>query len=219
MGYNPYSWDTTDYVTPSKMNHIEQGIKGIDLTGGGTLKSSSGNTTLKLVGATSSDYGQIQLARNGQTMTLAPDSRISSTRTVYFPNTNGSCVVGSNHYNDGVTANANETWGSLFERLRTSFLENSNIRQNIIRVSNIDGQANMIFQCQRFQNQNTSVWASFRGSGSTDANVAVVGIFVSYGSSSVAVRKIFWNSTGIHIEDLTNTVAANDGVVATILIL
>ena len=29
MAYDAYNWGTTDYVTPSKMNHMEQGIKNI----------------------------------------------------------------------------------------------------------------------------------------------------------------------------------------------
>ena len=53
MAYSKQTWDTTSYVNPTRMNHIEDGIDAIDLTSGGTI---NGNLNLDNPSPTTSNY-------------------------------------------------------------------------------------------------------------------------------------------------------------------
>jgi hypothetical protein len=47
MAYSKQTWDTTSYVNPTRMNHIEDGIEGADLTNHGiTIPNKTGTIAL-----------------------------------------------------------------------------------------------------------------------------------------------------------------------------
>lgn len=44
MSYSKQTWDTTSYVTPTRMNHIEDGIEGVDTKTANDIDYASGTT-------------------------------------------------------------------------------------------------------------------------------------------------------------------------------
>lgn len=189
---------------------IKGKIDAIDLSKGGTIKNTSGNTALIIEGATSSNYGQLCLGRSGSLIKLVANSNITADRNVVFPNIAGGVAIESNYFGETITGGTNDTLGTLIETLRTNYFDNGMIRKNLLRFSSLDGQANMIFHCDRFQNQNTSIWTSLRGG--TGGFVAIVLTFIS---SSTAVRKYNFTTSGLEITDLTDNSAS--GVTITII--
>lgn len=176
-----------------------------------TIKpTSSGNGVLSLEGATSSNYGQLQLKRGSNIVNLTAADNLTADRNILFPNINGSVSIESSDFGSSVTGTSTDTYGTLIEKLRTDYFNTSLIRKNLLRVSSIDGQANMIFHCDRFQNQNTSTWTSLRG-----GSGGFVAIVMSFGAGSTAVRKYEWTTSGMTITALTNTDAS--GVTITII--
>lgn len=126
---------------------------------GGTLKASSGNTTLKIEGASSSDYGQIVLQRGSYTGTIFLLDNLTSNRNYYLPNLGGAFVIASSDYAGTTTGNTNETWGSLFARFRDAYLTNGVVRRNIIRVSLLDGKYQLMFHCVQWRSSNEQMWS------------------------------------------------------------
>lgn len=53
MAYSKQTWDTTSYVNPTRMNHIEDGIASADLTSGGTI---NGNLNINYPSPSTSNY-------------------------------------------------------------------------------------------------------------------------------------------------------------------
>lgn len=166
---------------------------------GGTVKAASGNGEIRVEGAdNATNYGSIKLVRNSQTVTVVPSEDIASPRTVHLPNLSGTVVIGSNSYGKSISSEPvsnPETWAQFLDRLRDTLFD-SVIRRNVIRVSSLDGISNLIFNCQRFVNTNTSVWTSTI----YDSTLGLVTYMMSFGSSSAALRKFYSNV----IYDLSN---------------
>lgn len=176
---------------------------------GGTIKVDSGNTYLSIEGATSSNYGQLQLKRGGYAARLTAASDLTNNRDISFPNINGNVVVSANYgtsytaTGSGSTLSNYETWKSLFNRVRTGSFSGA-IRRSQLLVSSLDGQANIILSCQRYQSGNYSIWGSFRGSGT-----AMVWYVVGFSTSNnVTVYKHVLTSTGLTVTNLTDEPAA-----------
>ena len=189
---------------------IKGKIDAIDLSKGGTIKADSGNTVVTIEGASSSNYGQLCLGRSGSLIKLVANSNITADRNVVFPNIAGGVAIESNYFGETITGGTNDTLGTLIETLRTNYFDNALIRKNLLRFSSLDNQANMIFHCDRFQNQNTSVWTSLRG-----GSGGFVAISLTFGSGSTAVRKYEWTTSGMTITALTGNSAS--GITITII--
>ena len=176
---------------------------------GGTVKATSGNGYVRVEGAdNSTNYGYIILVRNSQTVTLAPSDDLASPRTILMPNVSGTMIVGSNNYGKYVGATTTDTtWAIFLKRLRDELFD-SLTRRSILRVSELDGYTNLIFHCQRFVNTNTSVWHCVVW----DNTYLTVEYFISFGSSSAALRRLRGGSSAT---DLSST--DPDGAVIYIL--
>ena len=159
---------------------------------GGTIKASSGNGEIRVEGSdNATNYGQIKLVRNSKIATILPHDDISADRTYKLPNITGTMVVGSDSFGKSISSapvSDPETWAQFLDRLRDTLFDNA-IRRNIIRVSSLDGVSNLIFNCQRFVNTNTSVWTSTI----YDSTLGPVTYIMSFGSSSAALRKAYGN--------------------------
>lgn len=155
---------------------------------GGTVKASSGNGEIRVEGAdNATNYGSIKLVRSSQTVTIAPSEDLSASRNIHLPNLSGTIVVGSDNYGRSISSEPvsnPETWAQFLDRLRDTLFENT-IRRNVIKVSSLDDISNLIFNCQRFANTKTSVWTSTI----FDSTLGLVTYIMSFGSSSVALRK------------------------------
>ena len=204
--------DNYELNVPDKSGTIAttSDVSAIDLTKGGTIKASSGNTVVTIEGASSSDYGQIQLKRSGYAARLTAANNLTNNRDFLFPNIGGNVVVSANYgttytaTGSGSTLSNYETWKSLFNRVRTDSFSGA-IRRSQLLVSNFDGQTNMIFSCQRYQSANYSIWGSFRGSGT-----AMVWYIIGFSSSNnVTVYKhVLTTSSGLAVTTLSNEPAA-----------
>ena len=177
---------------------------------GGTIKAASGNTIVVIEGATSSEYGQLQLKRGGFAARLTAANNLTNNRDIALPNVGGNVVVSSNYgtaytaTGSGSTLSNYETWKSLFNRVRTGSFSGP-IRRSQLLVSSFDGQANVIFSCQRYQSQNYSIWGSFRGS-----STAMIWYIIGFSSSgSVSVYKhTITTSSGLTVTNLSDNPAA-----------
>ena len=197
-------------------------VDAVDLTKGGTIKADSGNTFVTIDGATSNNYGQLQLKRGTYSARLTAANNLSTDRDFSFPNISGSVVVSKDYgttytaTGSGSTLSNYETWKSLFNRVRTGSFSGA-IRRTQILCSVFDGQSNVIFSCQRYQSQNYSMWGSFRGSGT-----AMVWYIVTFSSSNaVAVYKhVITTTSGLTVTTLTNEPAAteSDGTITPVTI-
>ena len=203
--------DNYELNVPDKSGTIAttSDVSAVDLTKGGTIKADSGNTTVVIEGATSSDYGQVQLKRGGYAVRLTATNNLTNNRDIQFPNIGGNVVVSANYgttytaTGSGSTLSNYETWKSLFNRVRTGSFSGA-IRRSQLMCSSFDGQANMIFSCQRYQSANYSIWGSFRGSGT-----AMVWYVVGFSTSNnVTVYKLVLTTSGLTITNLTNEPAA-----------
>ena len=203
--------DNYELNVPDKSGTIAttSDVSAVDLTKGGTIKADSGNTTVVIEGATSSDYGQVQLKRGGYAVRLTATNNLTNNRDIQFPNIGGNVVVSANYgttytaTGSGSTLSNYETWKSLFNRVRTGSFSGA-IRRSQLMCSSFDGQGNTIFSCQRYQSQNYSIWGSFRGSGT-----AMVWYSVGFSTSNtVAVYKHVLTSSGLTVTTLTNEPAA-----------
>ena len=216
--------DNRELNVPDKSGTIAttSDVSAIDLTKGGTIKADSGNTFVTIDGATSSNYGQLQLKRGTYAARLTAANNLSTDRDFSFPNVSGSVVVSKDYgttytaTGSGSTLSNYETWKSLFNRVRTGSFSGA-IRRSQLLVSSFDGQANIIFSCQRYQSANYSIWGSFRGSGT-----AMVWYIVTFSSSNtVAVYKhVITTTSGLAVTTLTNEPAAteSDGTITPVTI-
>lgn len=215
--------DNRELNVPDKNGTIAttSDVNAIDLTKGGTIKSDSGNTTVVIEGETSSDYGQLQLKRSGYAVRLTAMGNLSNNRDIQFPNASGNVVVSANYgatytaTGSGSTLSNYETWKSLFNRVRTGSFSGA-IRRSQLMCSSFDGQANIIFSCQRYQSANYSIWGSFRGSGT-----AMIWYVVTFSTSNNAtVYKHVLTSSGLTVTTLTDEPAATslDGTVTPVTI-
>ena len=215
--------DNRELNVPDKNGTIAttSDVDAVDLTKGGTIKADSGNTTVVIEGATSSDYGQLQLKRSGYAVRLTAMGNLTNNRDIQFPNIGGNVVVSSNYGADytatgsGSTLSNYETWKSLFNRVRAGSF-NGVIRRSQLMCSSFDGQGNTIFSCQRYQSGNYSIWGSFRGNGTSMVWYTVV--FSS--NNSVNVYKHVLTSSGLTVTTLTDEPAAtsSDGTVTPVTI-
>lgn len=178
---------------------------------GGTVKASNGNGEIKVEGADNvTNYGSIKLVRNSQIVTIAPADGISAPRNIHLPNLSGTVVVGSDNYGKSISSQPvsnPETWAQFLDRLRDTLFDNT-LRRNVIRFSSLDGISNLIFNCQRFVNTNTSVWTSTI----FDGTLGPVTYFISFGSNSAALRKsvgggqVLYNLSNDSTGDVTATI-------------
>ena len=65
MSYAKQTWDTTSYVTPTRMNHIEDGIESVD-----TTLSPLADTDTYSAPTTPTNYGSWSFAKVGQIVFL-----------------------------------------------------------------------------------------------------------------------------------------------------
>ena len=97
MAYTKQTWDTNSDFTPTRMNHIEDGIYNTDLTKGGNI---SGNINVIRSNSTSTtNDSRIYVGNN------IPDGTTGSTRgllTLYDKNQYAATIVAGN---DSLTAN------------------------------------------------------------------------------------------------------------------
>lgn len=84
MAYSKQIWDTTSYVNPTRMNHIEDGIASADLTSGGTV-----NGTLNVT-------SNLQVYRGNNKVNIYPSTSLSANRDLILPN--GSGTISLNEY-------------------------------------------------------------------------------------------------------------------------
>lgn len=205
--------DNYELNVPDKSGTIAttSDVSAIDLTKGGTIKADSGNTFVTIDGATSNNYGQLQLKRGTYSARLTAANNLSTDRDFSFPNISGNVVVSKDY---GVTYTATgsgsslsnyETWKSLFNRVRNGSFSGG-IRRSILLCSVFDGQSNIIFSCQRYQSANHSIWGSFRGNGT-----AMVWYIVTFSNNNtVAVYKHVLTSSGLTSTTLTDDPAASE---------
>lgn len=113
MAYSKQTWDTNSIFTPTRMNHIEEGIEGVDLTGGGTVNgrlyvdehngttTSDGSSTLELGNNIISGVNGNSRARlwmysnNDKSARVYAKDNMAANRNIYFPDNNGTLVVDS----------------------------------------------------------------------------------------------------------------------------
>lgn len=111
MAYSKQTWDTTSYVNPTRMNHIEDGIATADLTSGGTIvgnltvNAQNGTTSAEgrsrlLVGndiASGTDgnsYGMLTLyAKNTRHINISAVDSPTDSRNIYLPDKNGTLAL------------------------------------------------------------------------------------------------------------------------------
>ena len=86
------------------------------------------------------------------------------------------------------------------------------VRRNVLRFSTLDGQSNFILHCDRFRNQDTSVWSGFR----IGPNGIVFYSLSFGGSSTVVLRKGACNTSNVTtVEDITEDSQGNPTKVST----
>ena len=81
MAYSKQNWDTTSYVNPTRMNHIEDGIESADLTSGGTITG-----TLNI-------NGNEQIYRGNNKVNIYPSTSLSANRDLILPNASGTIAL------------------------------------------------------------------------------------------------------------------------------
>lgn len=92
-------------------------------------------------------------------------------------------------------------WGELLSTFRDLFFSDQFIRRNVIRISELDGISNLIFNCSRYVNSNTSIWCCTIYS----SNDGLIHYFINYSSTAAALRKVTSSATTV----LTNTTVTN----------
>lgn len=133
-------------------------------------------------------------------------------RVLYIPNASGYFVTASAHYGKSVSNTANETWKDFLNRLRSAYFSDGMVRRNVLRFSTLDGQSNFILHCDRFRNQDTSVWSGFR----IGPNGIVFYSLSFGGSSTVVLRKGACNTSNVTtVEDITEDSQGNPTKVST----
>lgn len=111
MAYDKQTWDTNSYVTPTRMNHIENGIEGADLTSGGNIAGDlvvNGNTTIARDGrygvlaigkGGANEQGILQLFdKNNHYANVSPVDQLGANRELRLPPKDGVLMTS----NDGV---------------------------------------------------------------------------------------------------------------------
>lgn len=109
--YTKQTWDTTSYVNPTRMNHIEQGIYDEDLREGGTINgrlfvdeengttSTAGQTTIVLgnaipTGTDKNSRGRLTLySNNDKAARLWSADNMSSSKDIYLPDLTGTLAI------------------------------------------------------------------------------------------------------------------------------
>lgn len=107
MAYSKQTWDTTSYVNPTRMNHIEDGIASADLTNGGTIDGNldvkkTGNYSVIGVGkgTNSSENGIIQFRdKNMHFVNLYPVDNLGDDRYLRLPGESGTLITTNQLYN------------------------------------------------------------------------------------------------------------------------
>lgn len=113
MAYSKQTWDTTSYVNPTRMNHIEDGIEATDLTSGGTIvgnltvnaqngtTSAEGRSRLSVGNAIASgtdgnSYGMLTLfAKNTQHINISTVDSPTASRNIFLPDKAGTIALTS----------------------------------------------------------------------------------------------------------------------------
>ena len=111
MAYSKQTWDTTSYVNPTRMNHIEDGIKSVDLTEGGSVHGNL--AVVKPSTTTAEQITWIQLGNNTATGSVgnatgkialygdktssvilqAVENMTSGSKTIKFPDKDGTVAL------------------------------------------------------------------------------------------------------------------------------
>lgn len=132
--YDKQTWDTTSYVNPTRMNHIEQGIYDADLRNGGNITgdlyindesgttSTEGTTYLSVgndiaVGTNKNSTGILRLyGDTGKCAFLYPETQLSANRWIALPDKAGTLALTSELVKEdtytitsAITINANST--------------------------------------------------------------------------------------------------------------
>lgn len=107
MAYSKQTWDTTSYVNPTRMNHIEDGIANADLTSGGTIDGTikiekTNDTSVLFVGkgTNANENGIIQFKdKNNHYQNLYPVDNLGANRELRLPAENGTLITTNQLYN------------------------------------------------------------------------------------------------------------------------
>ena len=90
-----------------------------------------------------------------------------------------------------ITANENETFAEVIDRLRDTYFDDlTQFRQ--IKMD-IDGTSNMIFTCVRWSGVNVSFWVSSKPTSDTSMTTILIGM----SSTIVSVRKFVTSASGV----------------------
>ena len=81
MAYSKQTWDTTSYVNPTRMNHMEDGIESADFSNGGSITG-----TLNIT-------GNEQIYRDSNRVNIYPSTDLSGNRDFILPDRSGIAAV------------------------------------------------------------------------------------------------------------------------------
>lgn len=140
---------------------------------GGTIKDTTGNSHITIEGATTNDYGQLNLKHNGYNVSMIPDD-LTRNSTVTFPNDGGGVRLGSPFYGRSIESsgggavpyqwNYSQTLAKLkneyFYIGGTSGTEIPNTRNSVIEISQIGGFEKVRFHCTQWKSAEDNQWSA-----------------------------------------------------------
>ncbi len=86
LPYDKQTWDTTSYVNPTRMNHIEQGIKDLSDNYNKVSQTIMGSSSEKypvLLSKSGNDSAEIDTVRKGSALTLQPNNALLTLSRVH----------------------------------------------------------------------------------------------------------------------------------------
>lgn len=164
--YDPLIDKTIKEELDEKLSIYGGTIKGY---GGGML----GNGTLIIEGHSASDWGVLDIGRNsaqgalyigksGEKVFIEPKT-LTDFRTQQLPDESGMFRLGSADYGAMVTSTGGGgspyqwNYAQTFDELANNYFNDSNIKQNTLRVSSIGGFQNVMFRCAYWNGYNETL--------------------------------------------------------------
>lgn len=100
-----------------------------------------------------------------------------------------------------ITANENETFAEVIDRLRDTYFDNLTPFRQI--KMDIDGTTSMIFRCARWTGTNVSLWEASKPTSDTSMTTILIGM----SSTTVSVRKFVTSASGVVGSTMSDDIA------------
>lgn len=137
---------------------------------GGTIKDTTGNSHITIEGATTNDYGQLNLKHNGFNVSMIPDD-LTRNSTVTFPNDGGGVRLGSPFYGRSTNSSGSGAvpyqwnYSQTLATFKNAYFylngtEIPNTRNSIIEISQIGTFENVRFHCTQWKSAEDNQWVA-----------------------------------------------------------